>query len=119
VIGQLQPQQLMELLSHLKGMAQTNVQDTRNVLMANPQLAYAAFQTLLQMNMVDQYTMQRLSQQQPPQDAVQEQQKLALQEQQKMLLMQLMNLTPDQIHALPLEQQQQIMQLKAQVLSQK
>lgn len=46
----------------------------------------------------------------------QEQQRVQVQEQQKQLLMQLLQLTPEQIAALPIEQQNQILMLKQQVL---
>jgi cleavage stimulation factor subunit 2 len=48
----------------------------------------------------------------------QEQQRIMMEEQQKQLLVQLLQLTPEQIRALPIEQQNQIIQLKQQVLGQ-
>jgi hypothetical protein len=45
----------------------------------------------------------------------QEQQRLIVQEKQQNLLMQLMQLTPEQIAVLPIEQQNQILLLKQQV----
>jgi cleavage stimulation factor subunit 2 len=80
-------------------------------------------------NLVDQNILQRILQQStnqpparqapvmPPQPPMMPQQPPVdyLQEQQKQLLMQVLALTPEQIHALPPDQQAQIMALRAQL----
>ncbi|KAI8906677.1 hypothetical protein EDD86DRAFT_209495 [Gorgonomyces haynaldii] len=120
VVAQMQPHQLVEMLSQLKQMAHTNVDQTRTFLLSQPQVTFAVFQALLTMNMVDQYTVQRILGQhtQQPYQAPGFQQFPGqdLQEQQQQILLQLINLPEDQIRSLPLDQQQQIMQLKQQVM---
>ncbi|OAJ35892.1 hypothetical protein BDEG_20121 [Batrachochytrium dendrobatidis JEL423] len=140
-VGSFQASQLTELLGHLKLMIQTNPEQCRTLLIRNPQLAYAVFQALISLNAVDQPTMQKILQTQsaPPvvpvvaatpmiQPMAQtpavapagapSQAHLAnlIEEQQKQLLLQVLNLTPEQISALPSDQQQQILALRAQVL---
>ncbi|KAI8923150.1 hypothetical protein BC831DRAFT_472403 [Entophlyctis helioformis] len=118
-IATLQPSQLVELMGALKLLLQNNPDQCRTLLIQNPQLAYAIFQALLAMNAVDQFTMQRILQTQtaptmpimPPQQAAMPVAMPGMQ-----LLLQVLNLTPDQIRALPPDQQQQIMALRAQVL---
>jgi hypothetical protein len=67
---------------------------------------------------VDQNILQRILQQstnQPRQQSIVQPPADYLQEQQKQLLMQVLALTPEQIHALPPDQQAQIMALRAQL----
>ncbi|KAL2916534.1 hypothetical protein HK105_203967 [Polyrhizophydium stewartii] len=114
-VGSFQAPQLAELLGHLKAgaalMLQTTPENGRTLLSQNPQLAYGIFQALLAMNALDQFTMQarkRLFARSWLSNY--------LEEQQKQLLLQVLHLTPEQISALPPEQQQQIHLLRAQVL---
>jgi cleavage stimulation factor subunit 2 len=127
IVQQMDPQQLAEVLSFLKLMTQSNPEQAASLLSQNPQIAYAVLQALVQMNLVDAFSMQRILQSQtipiqpmiPTMPAVNPQ--LAAQQVfliNKQLVMQLMNLTPDQIQALPLEQQQQVIQLRAQLMQQ-
>ncbi|KAH9252698.1 hypothetical protein BASA81_009392 [Batrachochytrium salamandrivorans] len=140
-VASFQASQLTELLGHLKLMIQTSPDQCRTLLIKNPQLAYAVFQALLTINAVDQPTMQRILQTPtapaplppipvpapialpiaqphvaPASAPSQAQLANLIEEQQKQLLLQVLNLTPEQISALPADQQQQILALRAQVL---
>ncbi|KAI8612808.1 hypothetical protein BC830DRAFT_1135063 [Chytriomyces sp. MP71] len=59
--------QLLEVMAQLKVMAQTAPDQARTLLTANPQLAYAIFQALLTMNVIDANLLQRVVQPQQPQ----------------------------------------------------
>jgi cleavage stimulation factor subunit 2 len=125
---------LLELMSQMKYLVQTNPEQARALLSANPQLSFALFQAMLVSNLVDHQTLQRVLQSpgsvpmnQPvtttttsmpiptmnPATATTTSQM----EQQKQLLMQVMALTPDQINSLPPDQRQNILQLRAQIMS--
>ncbi|KAJ3415931.1 Cleavage stimulation factor subunit 2 [Chytridiales sp. JEL 0842] len=54
--------QLLEVMSQMKFLAQSNPDQVRTLLLANPQLAYAIFQALLAMNVVDGAVIQRIAQ---------------------------------------------------------
>ncbi|TPX70085.1 hypothetical protein CcCBS67573_g06657 [Chytriomyces confervae] len=127
--------QLLEVMAQLKLMAQTAPDQARALLSTNPQLAYAIFQAMLAMGVIDANVLQRVVQPQSHQstgvlgsgipamntpsfqapvqpvvpayvDPAQEQQKL---------LMQVLSLTPEQIQALPLDQRTGVLQLRAQL----
>lgn len=89
---------------------------------ANPQYAYAIFQSLLMMGLIDPASIQSILKtgvvaapppvvQQPQPSNTPDLQA----EQQKALIMQIMNLTKEQIDSLPAEQRQQILILKSQL----
>ena len=133
-VKSLQPAQLVDIMAQLKLMLQNNPEQCKLLLLQNPQLSYAILQIMLAMNVVDQLALQKIldattyamlqqQQQQQQQNAMMMQQQGdpnqlagAIQEQQKQLLLQVLNLTPDQIRALPIEQQQQILALRSQVM---
>jgi cleavage stimulation factor subunit 2 len=60
----MDPQQIAEALSYLKLMTQTNPEQVTTILSQNPQLSFAIFQALIQMNLVDKFSMQRILQSQ-------------------------------------------------------
>lgn len=60
IVSQMDPQQLAEVLSYLKLMATSNPEQVHTLLNQNPQIAYGVLQALLQMNIVDQFSMQRI-----------------------------------------------------------
>lgn len=177
-LATLPPNQLLDIMSQMKSLVTTSPDQARALLTGHPQLAYALFQAMLMMNVVDPEILQRIlaasgamggaaapapaapvpphmQQQQsngtPPQHfagasaypgvgrppapyaygqaptAPQSQPPAApsndplaalagqnLPEEQKALLMQVLQLTQDQINALPPDQKASIMQLKAQ-----
>lgn len=188
-LATLPPNQLLDIMSQMKSLVATSPEQARALLSGHPQLAYALFQAMLMMNVVDPDILQRIlaasgaapgaapaaaavpphmqgsnnggsatppqhygappsagayppqsrpppapygqqqQQQQPhqgyggqppaPQGAPGNDPAAALAgqnlpEEQKALLMQVLQLTPDQINALPPDQKASIMQLKAQ-----
>ncbi|SPO24399.1 related to Cleavage stimulation factor [Ustilago trichophora] len=185
-LATLPPNQLLDIMSQMKSLVATSPDQARTLLSGHPQLAYALFQAMLMMNVVDPDILQRIlaasgavpgaaapapaaavpphmqgsnnnggsatppqhyggpppSGQYPPQSRPPPGQygqqgygghsqppapqaapandpaaALAgqnLPEEQKALLMQVLQLTPDQINALPPDQKASIMQLKAQ-----
>jgi cleavage stimulation factor subunit 2 len=50
----MSPVALVELLAQLKQMTLTNLDQTRHLLLTQPQLTIAVFQALLKMNLIDQ-----------------------------------------------------------------
>jgi cleavage stimulation factor subunit 2 len=62
IVQQMDPQQLAEVLSYLKLMTQSNPEQAAMLLQQNPQIAFAVLQALVQMNLVDAYSMQRILQ---------------------------------------------------------
>lgn len=173
-LATLPPNQLLDIMSQMKSLVATSPEQARTLLSGHPQLAYALFQAMLMMNVVDPEILQRIlaasgavpgaapavpahmqnngggsatppqhyggppQGQYPPQarppygqqgyGGAQAQQQQAppasdpaaalagqnLPEEQKALLMQVLQLTPDQINALPPDQKASILQLKAQ-----
>lgn len=132
IVKGMDPQQLAEVLAYLKVMVQNSPEQAATLLSQNPQLSFGVFQALITMNLVDAVSMQKILQahpqgyqgplaQQPmapPQQAAPPHMaaQLQLEQQQKQLVMQLMNLTPEQIQALPADQQQQVLLVRAQLL---
>jgi len=135
-VNMLPQRELLELMSQMKILVETNPVAARNLLMMNPQLSYAIFQALLTLNIVDPNVIQRILQvhmnesnaqnQQMPQQMPQQNpmsnmnpnQGGDMLPEQKQLLMQVMSLTPDQLNSLPLppDQRENIMALKAQIM---
>ncbi|CDS00136.1 related to Cleavage stimulation factor [Sporisorium scitamineum] len=178
-LATLPPNQLLDIMSQMKSLVATSPDQARALLSGHPQLAYALFQAMLMMNVVDPDILQRIlaasgavpgtaaatapasvppHMQQPggsnngsatppygnapgaryppqarpptapyaqpgyggqPQGAPANDPAAALAgqnlpEEQKALLMQVLQLTPEQINALPPDQKASIMQLKAQ-----
>jgi cleavage stimulation factor subunit 2 len=58
----MDPRELAEVLSFLKLMTQSNPEQAALLLQQNPQIAYAVLQALIQMNLVDTFSMQRILQ---------------------------------------------------------
>lgn len=58
IIQRMTPLQIVELLGQLKFMVMGNLEGARGLLTSQPHLTFAVFQVLLQMGMVDQFTMQ-------------------------------------------------------------
>lgn len=180
-LATLPPNQLLDIMSQMKSLVATSPDQARALLTGHPQLAYALFQAMLMMNVVDPDILQRIlaasgavpgavaaaaasvpphmqthsgasnGSATPPQrygtaaaatryaapalppptsyaqpgyggapsapaanDAVAALAGQNLPEEQKALLMQVLQLTPDQINALPPDQKASILQLKAQ-----
>lgn len=178
-LATLPPNQLLDIMSQMKSLVATSPDQARALLTGHPQLAYALFQAMLMMNVVDPEILQRIlaasgavpgaapgappavpphmqnngggsatppqhyggppqgqyppaarpppapygqqgyGQPPPPQGAPTNDPAAALAgqnlpEEQKALLMQVLQLTQDQINALPADQRASIMQLKAQ-----
>ncbi|KAF8447039.1 hypothetical protein BGX38DRAFT_1093559 [Terfezia claveryi] len=143
----LPPTQLLDILSQMKQLATADPIKAAELLRQAPQLSYAIFQALLLMNLVDtsvltkviETTTQPAVYQQPPPPPPQQQQQspppappppppppLQQQQQQQQqpptdqrteLIRQVMQLTPEQISALPPEQQTQIIMLKHQLMA--
>ena len=126
-VSALPPAQIAELMSYIKLMIHNNAEQCRSLLIQNPQLSYAIFQALLTMNVVDSFSMQRIlslsgqpaptAGQPPPQleSMLAEQQKQLLQ-QGKMIFIVVIAMSPEQIAALPVDQQQQILALRQQLM---
>jgi cleavage stimulation factor subunit 2 len=162
-LAALPPNQLLDIMSQMKSLVTSSPDQARTLLNGHPQLAYALFQAMLMMNVVDATILQRIlttsgalgpesngaappvapgpppPQQnysggpppmgrpgppygapppisQPPMAPPQQQQQQDmshLPEEQRILLKQVLELTPDQIAALPADQQEGIRQLKA------
>ncbi|WFD31420.1 hypothetical protein MSPP1_002455 [Malassezia sp. CBS 17886] len=134
-IATLPPNQLMDILTQMKGLIVTNKEQARALLQSNPQLAYAVFHAMVMMNVVDPAVLQRVLAESgaeprpapaptpaplparpaitaaptPPPAAAPN-----LDEQQRQLLQQVLQLTPEQISVLPPDQRASILQLKAQ-----
>ncbi|SNX83821.1 related to Cleavage stimulation factor [Melanopsichium pennsylvanicum] len=175
-LATLPPNQLLDIMSQMKSLVVTSPEQARALLAGHPQLAYALFQAMLMMNVVDPDILQRIlaasgavpgaasaavpphmqsgandhggsatppqhygasaqqgqygAQARPAPAPYGQQQGYGgqpatsdpaaalagqnLPEEQKALLMQVLQLTPDQINALPPDQKASIMQLKAQ-----
>lgn len=143
-IASLPPHQLMDILTQMKGLAATAPDQARALLLGNPQLAYAVFHAMLMMNVVDPVVVQRVLGESgaahappaPPMPIKTETRSTPtptpapapapvqatptpapgpqLDDQQRQLLNQVLQLTPDQISALPPDQRASILQLKAQ-----
>ena len=163
-LATIPPNQLLDIMSQMKSLVTSSPEQARTLLNAHPQLAYALFQAMLMMNVVDATILQRIlttsgalgpdptltapppaqpefsgalpplgrgpapysgpppmmhqqQQQMPPQPIAPPQQPQSnvshLPEEQKALLAQVLQLTPEQISALPADQQEGIRQLKA------
>lgn len=161
-LAALPPNQLLDILSQMKGLATMNPDQAKILLNGHPQLAYALFQAMLMMNVVDGGILERVLtrsgalggapqgqiqppqfQQHPPQgpphmgygqppmqapydgmhsgpyggppppQQQQGGQVNNLPDDQRALLEEVLKLTPDQIAALPPDQREGIMQLKA------
>ena len=102
----------------MKSLVATDPLKATELLRQAPQLSYAVFQALLLMNLVDTSVLTQVIEsaapvvQAPPPPVVQPQ----VDPQRQALLQQVMGLSNEQIAALPVEQQQQIMMLRQQVL---
>jgi cleavage stimulation factor subunit 2 len=162
-LAALPPNQLLDIMSQMKSLVTSSPEQARTLLNGHPQLAYALFQAMLMMNVVDATILQRILttsgalgpdtngsvvppqqpdmsggipgrplpppqaaaypgappiSQPPPQQHQQHQQQQQsnlshLPEEQRALLEQVLQLTPEQIAALPPDQQEGIRQLKA------
>lgn len=127
--------QLLEVLTHFKGLLGTNPDQAKKILFANPQLSYALLQALLMMGLVDTNVVQKLVQNfsaqpstaptiptvpQPNQHKPTAAASLeAIPEAQRTLLYQIMQMSQEQIDALPTDQRQQVLMIKAQIENQK
>jgi cleavage stimulation factor subunit 2 len=118
--------QLVDIISQLKAVATNNPEQAKQLLTTSPQLAYAIFQAMLMMNLVDPSVLQQVvaSTGQPTQRAPPEGYQrpvpaaAAPVDPQKMaLVQQVMSLTEDQINSLAPEQRAQILQLRQQVMA--
>ncbi|KAI7897517.1 uncharacterized protein BX663DRAFT_527942 [Cokeromyces recurvatus] len=140
VLASMNSQDLFTLMSQMKQMSFERPEFTREFLTSNPQVAYALFQAMVMMNIVDPNIITRIMtaaatatatppvmQTQPvrppivnnpvpnqgpptqPEDET---------EQQKALLMKVLQLTDEQINALPPQTRDQIRQLKTQLTMQ-
>ncbi|KAJ3312993.1 hypothetical protein HDV04_002475 [Boothiomyces sp. JEL0838] len=146
VIKSISPMEITAILANLKGMIQKDPNQATALLASDPPLAFAVFQALLTMNLVDQQSKQKILQSkfhtnnsyqppiqqmpppvmQPPMVSMQPvgmpygqvnpMQAQQVQDQQKQLLLQIVNLTPEQIQAFPPEERHKILQLRAQLL---
>ncbi|KAG4083098.1 hypothetical protein H8356DRAFT_1750932 [Neocallimastix lanati (nom. inval.)] len=61
-VNMLPQRELLELMSQIKTLVETNPVAARNFLMMNPQFSYAIFQALLTLNIVDPNVIQRILQ---------------------------------------------------------
>ncbi|ORX43157.1 hypothetical protein BCR36DRAFT_586827 [Piromyces finnis] len=61
-VNMLPQRELLELMSQIKTLIETNPVAARNLLTMNPQLSYAVFQALLTLNIVDPNVIQRILQ---------------------------------------------------------
>ncbi|CAD6884905.1 unnamed protein product [Tilletia controversa] len=59
-LAALPPQQLMDIMSHMKALVTSSPEQAASLLSAHPQLAYALFQAMLMMNVVDPALLQRI-----------------------------------------------------------
>jgi cleavage stimulation factor subunit 2 len=148
-LAALPPNQLLDIMSQMKSLVTSSPDQARTLLNGHPQLAYALFQAMLMMNVVDATILQRIlttsgalgpeaaasippvaqappapsmmgnnpAYQGPPPSmppAAPPKPDLShLPEEQRILLEQVLELSPDQIAALPPDQQEGIRQLKA------
>lgn len=148
-LAALPPNQLLDIMSQMKSLVTSSPEQARILLTGHPQLAYALFQAMLMMNVVDATILQRIlttsgalgpdanvpqpplqpeysgpppnTYHAPPPSIPQSsmpppppQNDLShLPEDQRALLQEVLRLTPDQIAALPPDQQEGIRQLKA------
>jgi len=53
VIATMQPQQLMDIMGHMKNFVHNSPEQARNLLQSQPQLSYALFQAMLMNQIVD------------------------------------------------------------------
>ncbi|CEP12481.1 hypothetical protein [Parasitella parasitica] len=149
VLASMNSQDLFTLMSQMKQMSFERAEFTREFLTSNPQVAYALFQAMVMMNLVDPNTITRMmtaaivppvvAQQQPvvaiappPPPVLQQPPPLMMgsssapmlnpvedeTEQQKALLMKVLQLTDEQINALPPQTRDQIRTLKNQLTMQ-
>ncbi|CAO3654341.1 unnamed protein product [Mucor hiemalis] len=145
VLASMNSQDLFTLMSQMKQMSYERTDFTREFLTLNPQVAYALFQAMVMMNIVDPNIITRIMSTQPappvaaapipvmqpqpiqpvrqpiintPAPIPAQQQPEDETEQQKALLMKVLQLTDDQINALPPQTRDQIRQLKTQLTMQ-
>ncbi|PVU93286.1 hypothetical protein BB561_003363 [Smittium simulii] len=113
VIASLSEQQKKDLLGQIKESALKDNPKTRHILNQSPQLAYALFHTM------NQHQSNYGREQNAPREAADINQQGLLHglgaEQSRQIVTQVMSLTPEQIQQLPLEQQQQLLALQAQI----
>ncbi|KAI5777670.1 hinge domain of cleavage stimulation factor subunit 2-domain-containing protein [Geopyxis carbonaria] len=132
--------QLLDILAQMKNLVTTDPLKATELLRAAPQLSYAVFQALLLMNLVDTSVLTQVIEgsaaappaappvpkPQPPQPVYQPQPaptptpqpaQPAMDPARQAMLQQVMSLTQDQISMLSVEQQQQIMLLKQQLMA--
>jgi cleavage stimulation factor subunit 2 len=116
-------EKLLQVIVHLKMLAQASPGQARQLLLQNPQLGYAVLEALQRMQMVDVNTVQRLKgiAHHPPSPPVYPYAPLApvapaanIPPDQQQLLMQVLSYTPQQIDALPPDQRAIVMQLRQQ-----
>lgn len=147
-VASLPPEQMFELMKEMKESIQNNPHEARNILLQNPQLAYALLQAMVVMRIVDpEVAMKMLHRQAPVQPLVssassrtQNKQRLddhvskmssrtkpqpmdtsgsTQPDQEKArLIMQVMNLTTEQIAMLPMDQRKSILELRQQLAEQ-
>jgi cleavage stimulation factor subunit 2 len=121
--------QLLEVLTQMKSLIQSNADEARQILGANPQLSYALFQALLMMGLVDTNIVMKLTQNFQPQAASVTSNVPApipghilkglegIPEQQRNLLLQILQMSQEQINALPPDQRQHVLTIKNQLLA--
>ncbi|KAI9484264.1 MAG: RNA recognition domain-containing protein [Benjaminiella poitrasii] len=138
VLASMNSQDLFTLMSQMKQLSFERPDFTREFLTSNPQVAYALFQAMVMMNIVDPNIITRImtaaatvppvTQPQPvrpptginlvPNQASMPTQPEDETEQQKALLMKVLQLSDEQINALPPQTRDQIRQLKTQLTMQ-
>jgi len=147
-VASLPPEQMFELMKEMKESIQNNPHEARNILLQNPQLAYALLQAMVVMRIVDpEVAMKMLHRQAPVQPLVSSTTTRTTQNKQRLdahvskiskkpsamdtsgsndqpdqekarLIMQVMNLTPEQIAMLPMDQRKSILELRQQLADQ-
>lgn len=58
LLSSMNANQLLDLLTQMKVMVQTNYDQARNILIQNPQLTYALFQAMIMMKVISPATVQ-------------------------------------------------------------
>ncbi len=108
--------QLVEIMGQMKAMAVGGPEQTRQLLLSNPALAYTLFHAMVMMRLVEPSIVHQiigsaaLDDRQAPVQAPSESE-----QQQRELIMQIMAMTPEQVDALPPQQRDQVIQLRSQL----
>ncbi|PVU98882.1 hypothetical protein BB559_001200 [Furculomyces boomerangus] len=121
IISSLTLEDKRKLLSQIKASALKDYPQTRNILLQSPQLAYALFHTIVELNLINPPliqkilapTLQQNQPQAPPVHSSPNPQNFGV-DQNTQLVSQVMSLTQEQIQLLPADQQRQILELRAQ-----